>query len=62
MSTRGTMTFRIAEETKEELRKIAERDQRSLAWMVERAVKELVERERLDNHARRNSAGKSAGE
>jgi predicted transcriptional regulator len=41
------MTFRIGDELREALRQLAEREERPMAWLVERAVKEFVERHPL---------------
>ena len=41
------MTFRISDELREALKLIAEREERPAAWLVERAVKEFVERHPL---------------
>lgn len=40
------MTFRIAQELREELRKLAERERRSMAWLVEEAVRQFIERQK----------------
>ena len=46
------MTFRLTPEMREELRKLAERERRSMAWLVEEAVRRLLAEER-----RRAAAG-----
>jgi hypothetical protein len=42
MSTRQTMTFRIEDALREKLRQLADKERRSMAWLVEEAVKEFV--------------------
>jgi predicted transcriptional regulator len=46
------MTFRLTPEMREELRQLAERERRSMAWLVEEAVRRLLAEER-----RRAAAG-----
>jgi predicted transcriptional regulator len=40
------MTFRLTSEMREELRKLAERERRSMAWLVEEAVRRMLAEER----------------
>jgi predicted transcriptional regulator len=39
------MTFRLTPEMREELRKLAERERRSMAWLVEEAVRRMLTEE-----------------
>lgn len=57
MSTRDTLNFRLTKEVREALRQVAEREQRSMAWMVELAVKELIERRKARDEAATSTAG-----
>jgi predicted transcriptional regulator len=40
------MTFRLTSEMREELRQLAERERRSMAWLVEEAVRRMLAEER----------------
>jgi len=45
MPTNETMTFRISAEQREALKVVAERERRSLAWMVAEYVRQGLERD-----------------
>ena len=47
MRAKETMTFRISPEQREALRSVAERERRSLAWMVEEYVRQGLDRDHV---------------
>jgi predicted transcriptional regulator len=46
------LSFRIERQLKQELRELAAREERSIAWIVVRAVERYLEQERRDEKRR----------